>query len=102
MLVELHGGRIHLQSTKGVGTVLRFFIVVERSTLPPLPPPTPLVEFPPPISGRSLDPEALVIPAPQLDDRRLRVLVVEVRLLSRLSHACPYHEYRTISSTNGC
>jgi hypothetical protein len=77
MLVELHGGRIHLQSTKNVGTVLRFFILVERTTATPPPVPTPVVEFKPPATRAALPGKPVV--GGDAVTRRLRVLVVEVR-----------------------
>jgi hypothetical protein len=77
MLVELHGGKIHMQSTKGVGTIVRFFLTVDRSTVVPTPPSTPVETS-----------SELIFPVLQVpDDRRLRVLVVEVRHASSGAHS---------------
>jgi hypothetical protein len=85
MLVELHGGRIHLQSTRGVGTVLRFFIVVERSLdTHPVPSAPSLIQFglePKVASVRSASPMSTMVLATSVGEpsnQRLRVLVVEV------------------------
>jgi hypothetical protein len=86
MLVELHGGQIHLQSKKGVGTTLRFFITVDRSA--GLPPASSEAETLAPSFGRNrsysdaLDPDAT---SPEKGP--ILVLVVEVcALLRLLSH----------------
>jgi hypothetical protein len=77
MLVELHGGKIHLQSTRGVGTVLRFFIIVERSSnaIPAMAAP-PLIEFTPP-QNTPVAPGPPTLAAERKGER-LRVLIVEV------------------------
>jgi hypothetical protein len=78
MLVELHGGKIHLQSARGVGTVMRFFIVVERSKNEGSAPlTTPLIEF----DSQPLGTPAAATFQPPIagpPNPRLRVLVVEV------------------------
>jgi signal transduction histidine kinase len=71
MLVELQGGKIHLQSQQGVGSIFQFYIVVERSTAGLMPLMTPPNELP---SITTKD--SLLEPPPA---EHLRVLVVEVR-----------------------
>jgi hypothetical protein len=77
MLVELHGGSIHLLSTKGVGTVLRFFIAVERveAALAAPVPPASLPPTTPPTSSFNRAPSA---EGDTTADEPVRVLVVEV------------------------
>jgi CheY-like chemotaxis protein len=78
MLVELHGGRIQLQSTQGAGTVLRFFIRVRRATTASSPAKSELIEFP--LRGSfSANSSSMSEHDDALPARKMRVLVVEVR-----------------------
>jgi hypothetical protein len=78
MLVELHGGRIHLQSTQGAGTVFRFFIRVQRATTTLPPAQSELIEFP--LRGvLSASSNGVDLHDDTLPPRKMRVLVVEVR-----------------------
>jgi hypothetical protein len=78
MLVELHGGRIQLQSTQGAGAVFRFFICVQRATTTLPPAKSELIEFP--LRGvLSTMSNGVGEHDDALPPRKLRVLVVEVR-----------------------
>jgi hypothetical protein len=77
MLVEMHGGRIHLQSKKDVGTILRFFIRVKRSTACTPPSKPELVEFITPEGQPATNPNGFHRETAD-SSRRLRILVVEV------------------------
>lgn len=99
MLVELHGGRIHLQSTKDVGTVLRFFILVERTTATPQPAPTPVIEFKP---STSRAPSSSIVTGNAATPRRLRVLVVEVGFVVCTCDSVLIPPSRITSSISGC
>jgi hypothetical protein len=77
MLVELHGGRIHLQSAKNAGTVLRFFITVKRSVEELKKEAGPTL-FPSSKSRRASTSGNDPANVNDSNDRKLRVLVVEV------------------------
>jgi hypothetical protein len=88
MLVELHGGRIQLQSTQGTGTVLRFFIRVQRATTTSPPALPELIEFPLrgvlAASSNKVGQHEDTLPLPT---QKFRVLVVEVRQAALISLA---------------
>jgi hypothetical protein len=88
MLVELHGGRIQLQSTQGAGTVLRFFIRVQRAMTTSPPAKIEFIEFP--LRGvLSASSNGVGEYDSVLTPRKMRVLVVEVGQLGLIALAAP-------------
>jgi hypothetical protein len=71
MLIELLGGKIYVQSTKGLGAVLRFFVTVKRSVTIQAPDPTIA-------NGYDADSKRHEGVEGHIDDPQPRVLVVEV------------------------
>jgi hypothetical protein len=81
MLVHLQGGKIHVQSKKCVGTVIRLFITVERASAPTS------AERPTAMTTRRESVAALLETDDETRIANMRVLVVEVgacRLASAL------------------
>jgi CheY-like chemotaxis protein len=79
MLVELQGGKIHLQSKRNVGTALRFFVTVKRSAAVPLPVPPDEMHS---MSTKTVSASTARYTVADDDIRRMHVLVVEVRTLA--------------------